>query len=184
MERKLLVLDLDLDHTFIYPSDTPLTSYDFTITVRGATYWIKRRPHLDQFLNEADDNYDLMLWSASESEYVHKIVDKILPPHLSFVYIYTADRCTTKWSQFSDYPHPYVIKDLKKVWRRKNHYTKKNTLVLDDTPKTYMRNYGNVIPIDGYYGGEDQELLRVLELLDKYESSQNVRVRKRDFSTQ
>ena len=171
-ERKLLVLDLD--YTLYYPSETPIVA-DFCVVADGVSVWIKKRPYLNQFLSYAVENYDLMVWSASSRKYIDQVVSHLLPD-VPLVYIYSSERCTTKWNQFSDEPHPYVIKDMKKVWRRNNPYTKKNTLVLDDTPKTYLRNYGNAIPIDGYIGGNnDTELLRMIEVLEQYHPMINVR---------
>ncbi len=174
-QRKLLVLDLD--YTLIYPSDTPFATYDFMIVADGEKIWVKKRPYFDQFIVYADEHYDLMVWSASSEKYVTEIVKHLLP-NVRLVYVYTAKRCTTKWNQFSDEPHPYVIKDLKKVWRRHNPYTKANTFVLDDTPKTYIRNYGNAIPVDRYCGGtDDEELLRVIDILGRYRLVNNVRLK-------
>ena len=41
-----------------------------------------------------------------------------------------------------------------------------------------MRNYGNAIPIDRYCGGtDDEELLRVIDVLDRYRLVNNVRLK-------
>lgn len=173
--RKLLILDLD--YTLYYPSEIPLNNADCCIIAYGSQTWIKKRPYLDQFLAYANKNYDLMVWSASSREYVCQVVTHLLSD-IPLVYVYSGERCTTKWNQFSDEPNPYVIKDLRKIWRRDNPYTKRNTLVLDDTPKTYLRNYGNAIPIDRYNGGaNDTELLRVIEVLKRYHPVLNVRIK-------
>lgn len=71
MQRKLLILDLD--HTLIYPSETEFAEAEFII---GPTYdrtWVRRRPHLEQFLNYANQHYDLAVWSASDANYVHTV---------------------------------------------------------------------------------------------------------------
>lgn len=174
MDRKLLVLDLD--YTLVYPSDREISDADFTITV-GETYWIKKRPYLEQFLVEAAQYYDLAVWSASDAAYVHAILARIIPAHIKLVFVYCGDRCTIKRDTFMNWH--IIIKDLKKVWRRKRWpYRRHNTLIVDDTPSTYIRNRGNAISIAAYNGDTDVELTRISQLLTEYKDLLNVRYKK------
>jgi hypothetical protein len=114
----------------------------------------------------------LALWSAGETDRVSEIVRQ----HFSDVkweFIWDSSRCAWRWcssSFFSCDVSKVPEKRLKKVWRRKqnNPWTRRNTLVLDNTPGTYAQNYGNAIAISTWTGDPtDSELHRVGLLLHK-----------------
>jgi hypothetical protein len=58
-----------------------------------------------------------------------------------------------------------VEKRLKKLFRSKcmyKDYTRNNTIILDDNPFTFRKNYGNAVGVIPYFGGHvDCELLSV-----------------------
>ena len=192
-ERKLLILDID--GTMIFAEEkVQLThmqieeQHHFELDEGSILVW--KRPGIDEFLEWCFEHYDIGIWSASGSEYVHSIITHIMEDHLrsKIKFIWTSTRCTRKYQQRSldTYPIPIIIKRLNKLWRKKtslsdnsnsgNIYNKRNTLIIDDTPATYQTNYGNAIPITSYNGStRDSELKRIKRLLELLITSNDVR---------
>jgi RNA polymerase II subunit A small phosphatase-like protein len=171
-----MLLILDIDGTLIYPEDYKLDDYDFSFYVYNSTIYVKKRPWLDEFLKLCFKHFQVAIWSASGKEYVDRVLENILASDQKPVFVWSADRCTQVRSRdgLSSYP-TYVVKDLKKVWRRKL-YHRNQTLIVDDTSSTYSRNYGNAVPIKSYMGAkDDQELGRVWKLLFELKDCSNVR---------
>jgi len=77
-----------------------------------------------------------------------------------------------------------VIKDMKKVKRR--GYDLKRVLIVDDTPSTWQRNYGNAIHIESYWGSRvDDHLLHLIAYLEHIGQESDVRkVDKRRWRSQ
>ena len=180
--KKLLILDLD--GTLIYAQDKPVPNADFVITNGIETYWVKKRPYLDEFLVAASESYNLAIWSASPRWYVDAIVKTIISTNIKLEYIYSGERCISRypnWFAPSESMHSaIIIKDLQKIWHAKSasgqYYSRDNTLILDDTPSTYTRNYGNAIPIEFYTGSKtDAELERVQKILQSLQNVSSVR---------
>lgn len=179
---KLLILDLD--ETLIYSDFCEPESFDFSFTLTGKTYWVQKRPHLDYFLQIVAQHYEIAVWSAARRDYVDIIVNYLfLPLQISPVFIFSGERCVHKWKTFPEYTF-IKIKDLKKVWRRRflvhgvnKRYKRENTFIVDDTRVTYCRNRGNAVRIQGYRGGTDRELLRLVVDLLMWKEIEDVRRR-------
>ena len=82
-------------------------------------------------------------------------------------------------------------KKLKRVCRRYwHHYTLHNTLVVDDTPSTYIHNYGNALQISTFHAGDrsDRGLLQALETMqfcvDQFALCGNVRQIQKKITTE
>lgn len=187
-QRQLLVLDLD--ETMVSSHFTPLDDYDFVVHISGQAVWVKGRPGLIDFLREADQLYDLAVFSAAHSSYVHAVVKRLMPPHIyaGLVFIWSGERVTHHhWFDWDRGPCEARVKKLSKIWRqRSNHYTRHNTLILDDYAETYMLNKGNSIPIAEYNGeSRDTELIRIMKLLRALHGLRDVRpVEKRHVKTE
>lgn len=179
--RKLLILDLD--STIIWSDIKEIRDFDTTLWLRKGTLpvWIKKRPHLDKFIDYIFSEYDVGVFSAAEGEYVREICKYVLDDR-PLVFIMSGERCTQHlWYSKSDHQHyNIIVKKLQKIWdakRYKNKYTKSNTLILDDSPETYVKNRGNAIPIVPYTGIQDTdvELLRTIDMLKILVNVVNVR---------
>jgi carboxy-terminal domain RNA polymerase II polypeptide A small phosphatase len=170
--RQLLVLDID--STLVWSDAMPFPGFDFIITIQDHKFWVKKRPGLDQFLQQVRQDRDIAIWSYAREDYVQAIVSTIID--FPLVFVWSRKRCTEKiihdeWKGGGLDGQHIVLKKLGKIWRRrqwnnvKNTYTRKNTLILDDTPETYLQNYGNAIPIRAYEGkSNDSEFDRVVDL--------------------
>lgn len=189
--RKLLVLDID--STLVWADYQEVPGADTVLWVRKVPVWVKKRPGLDAFLAYCFANYDVAIWSAASKEYVQKIAEYLISgiaeltgvPR-SWVFVMSGERCTQHYSfnQDNDNYRMYVLKKLQKIWTASKYkkYTRYNTLVVDDDSDTYLKNYGNAIPIAAYYGpscdarDNDVELVRVQKILEAKRDIPNVRL--------
>lgn len=93
------------------------------------------------------------LWTASTGKYKELAPVVFEPlftaPHHRFDCIWEGKRtCKKKNSQGLV---KWEVKPLRKYWRRKSTgMTRENTICIDDTPSTWQRNHGNVIPIQEF----------------------------------
>jgi hypothetical protein len=109
--------------------------------------------------------------------YVDSILEKILPRDTKPIFVWCSNKCTAKYipGNFDD-NNTFVIKDLKKIDKKLRGSDKGNVLIVDDTSTTYMRNYGNAVPIAHFRGStEDSELARVKDLLAKLKEHKDIR---------
>lgn len=124
-------------------------------------YRIHKRPHLKEFISFCCENFDrVVVWTAAEKDYANCIVDNVFCPQCCAEgkmkrpsRVMTRSACITKYCPSTGKYRS--IKDLKKLWRtsesRKLGINRHSTVVVDDTRETYSRNYGNAIPIRGFY---------------------------------
>lgn len=176
---KLLVLDLD--ETLIYSelvSEITETRADqFHIRVGRDLLRVSKRPNLDEFLTWCFHNYVVAVWSASDRAYVETVLAMVLPRGAKPIFVWCSNKCTTKFipGNFDD-NNTFVIKDLKKINKKLRGPGKNKVLIVDDTSITYVRNYGNAVPIAHFRGSaKDNELARVRELLSKLKDHKDVR---------
>lgn len=166
MERKLLILDID--ETLLFASKKPLNiPHDF----KTDEYFIYCRPHLSEFLDFADANFKLALWTTGTQLYADTIV-KLLFQNYSLEFVWTRDKCTQTYNVES-HKHQW-IKKLKKV--KKKGYPLESVLMIDNTPKKLQKNYGNLISVSDFLGNlEDKELLQLIKYLSDIKVIDNVR---------
>lgn len=121
------------------------------------------RPYLEEFLDYVFSVCEnVSVWSAASEEWVLPILETIKTPR-PFHFVWCGKTTPkVRWGYM-----PYKIKKLKKVWKAFPSYTKHNTLILDNTPATYVENYGNAIGIYTYISGEDNELKKLQEFFPK-----------------
>lgn len=139
------------------------------------------RPHLQKFLLYCFNNFDTVsIWTSASREWYDEIYEKIFKHILKgnrFDFVFTRKRCTLDRNSF------VYVKNLHKLWRSKvlyKDFNKHNTLIVDNTPFKYFRNYGNGIPIptynqynisnDNYLSKLVEYLEDLYEIFDKYGS--------------
>jgi len=159
--RKLVVLDVD--NCLIY-ANTSNEDYDFKIRY----YRVKKRDHLDSFLNHILQKYDVAIWSANFYQYVHDIVEKLnLKQKVKF--IHTEDDCLIKHEQGRVKYVKYlsIIEDY--------GYDMKDIIMVDDNIDGFPKFKDNVIFIPPFKGEKDGDLLRVKDIIDKAATLEDVR---------
>ncbi len=164
---KLLILDLD--ETLIHSTKKELNyPGDFKID----EYHVYQRPNLEQFIATCSSWFDLAVWTAASPSYANKIIEFIFPKSVELKFIFTGDRCTRRYN--SELMEAYYIKPLKKVKRR--GFSLEQVLIIDDTPETFEKNYGNGILVKKYSGArEDDEFILLLKYLQAIATVENVR---------
>jgi RNA polymerase II subunit A small phosphatase-like protein len=143
------------------------------IHIEGNIRFYKRHG-LDAFLQECNTLFTLAVWSAASKDYVEAVVTAIfIPLDIKLAFVWSGARTTRKWDHFNG--DLITIKPLRKIWRRKQWH-RTNTLIVDDTPRTYCQNYGNAIRIATWsrLDTADVEFERVLDIL-RYKQGRPVR---------
>lgn len=166
-KRKLLILDLD--ETLVHTTEKPLEGIESDFRV--LSYYVHVRPHAVELLTQLAEVYDIAFWSAGGSKYVHAVLKKLLPDGFKPVFIWTSERC--KYRRDVD-NNEVTIKDLNKVKRR--GFNLASVLIVDDTPSTAVKNYGNVVYVRAYEGqAGDCELRLLIAYLLSIKDVENVR---------
>ncbi len=160
------------------------------------------RPHLKNFLNFCFHNFQhVSIWTAASPEWF-QVVNQHIFQHLlegrTFHFVWTRDRCTITTASYLDYDeldgrnNEFVLcypgrieKRLTKVYKAfKKQYNRHNTLIVDDLPETYSKNYGNAIPIHKYeYNNPDKSLIYLMKNLTMYKNMDIRSTDKRLFTT-
>ncbi|CAH6418376.1 NLI interacting factor phosphatase [uncultured virus] len=157
---------LDIDGTLI-SEDTPSTL---------------ARPHLHEFLKFCFEKFETVsIWSAAGEDHVKCVSEAILPEGKNWLFVKHSKHCHCRYTGgFGGYPLIITQKRLWKVWRSKKYRNlgikKENTLIIDNTPKVCVKNYGNAIYVQTFRGEDsDDELLKLMEYLTAVLYCQNVR---------
>lgn len=161
MQKKTIVLDLD--ETLVHSSEKPPRFYDFAIevTMEGetTTYYVLKRPGVDELLTELANKYELVLFTASMKEYADAVLDRI-DPHRAIRYRLFRDSCTEISGKF--------VKDLSLLGR-----DLKRVIIVDDNPNAYMLHPQNAIPVSSFVDnlddGELASVIRFCKVTEKYE---------------
>ena len=159
MARRLVIFDVD--ETLVHATTDSLSRLpDFTVP----PYGVYVRPHLNDLLEFAKQNFDLAVWSSSERQYVNEVAQLLFAEHTPLKFVWAIERCVQR-------PDPrtnnYVyIKDLRKV--QGQGYAVENITLIDDSPEKAQRQPRNHIRVSPYGGGRDDvELLNVRVLLQQ-----------------
>ena len=161
--KKTLILDLD--ETLVHSAFSPFSRESdiiLNINIEGEnkTLYVLKRPHIDKFLQELSSLYEIIIFTASISQYANPLLNQ-LDKNNCIKYRLFREHCT--------FSNGIYIKDLKIFDRKMN-----NMIIIDNNPLSYDNNIDNGIPILSWYDNiNDNELLKLLPLL-KYMSTTNV----------
>ena len=175
-DQQLLILDLD--ETLLFADEKPL---DRAPDHEVEPYFIYRRPFLGQFLAHVSQLFEIAVWTSSSPAYARAVCSAIFPSDLAPAFVWASDRCTPKRNLESDsWSH---AKHLSKLKRR--GYDLRKVLVVDDSPEKHTRNFGNLVRVEPYFGGtEDDELRYLAAYLEQLSAVPNVRaIEKRRWRT-
>ncbi len=174
--KKVMNIILDMDQTLI---DGRLPGENISLKTG-----VFNRPYLYDFLKFCFLNFEkVSIWTAASDKWFQHVNREVFNPiiqklndeteqNFAFDFVFTRDRCTHTWRHSEWHGHHIRVrlKRLRKLFRSKDKYkdyTKHNTLVLDDDPRTFQDNYGNSIEIDDWqeYEHEDKQLLLLINYL-------------------
>mmetsp|Transcript_32033 Transcript_32033/g.80380 ORF Transcript_32033/g.80380 Transcript_32033/m.80380 type:complete len:265 (-) Transcript_32033:453-1247(-) len=154
--KKTLVLDLD--ETLVHSSFNFEPNADFVVPVQidNETYnvYVLKRPGVDYFLERMAELYEIVIFTASLACYADPVMDLLdtggVVRHRLF-----REHCTP-------YKGNYV-KDLARLGREL-----KNTVIVDNSPASYMFNYENAIGVESWFDDHnDRELIKLIPIMEK-----------------
>ena len=94
MNRPLLILDLD--ETIVWATEEePYDGFDF----RTTRYFVKKRPHLEEFLRTVRQWYDLAVWSSSGDGYASQVVHNVFGDGNTLRFAWGRSRCTEGYDE-------------------------------------------------------------------------------------
>ena len=170
MNEQLIILDLD--ETLVYATQHELHyAYEFM----AGPYFVYARPYLDEFISYCFDNFSVAVWTSSGSDYAEAVTNEIFSNKQSLKFIWSRERCVRRFDHHRyDY---FYIKDLKKVKRNSFiGFPLERVIMVDNTPRKLIRNYGNLIKVSSFEGDlRDDELLYLMEYLDQMKFEPNIR---------
>ena len=187
MKNRLLILDLDecLFHS-VYESEFSTQSYDFiknSFEVLGGHYRTMFRPHLQEFIEFAFENFDVAIWTAAGRDYADFLINKMDISISELQFFYSEKNCTPKYDYGDGWGMGHMVykKNISKL--SKKGFNMDKVLMVDDKPE-HIDSYSNVIKIKPFYGDtDDTELLKLKEYLNKIKDEPNFRkIEKRGWS--
>lgn len=175
MNKPLLILDLD--ETLIYSrhiKEYNNEDYDFLI---DDTFYVKKRPHVEDFLLDISQHFDLAVWTAASNGYGQRIVEELFNKNnLEILFFRSRNHCVSKdYLRVGDdyYPQGYFIKDLNKI---KKKFNLDRVLMVDDLKLSLQRNYGNLVHVTPFNGdSKDTHLLFLKDYLISIKDEENLR---------
>ena len=160
--KKTLILDLDetLVHSGFHPFNR---KSDFTLNIKvdgkNHTIYVLKRPYVEEFLSEIAPYFEIIIFTASISEYASPLIDMLDKNKL------TSGRLFRQHCLFN---HGLYLKDIKIIQK-----DLKDVIIIDNNPVSYVMNQDNGIPILTWYDDlNDKELLNIIPFL-KYLSTEN-----------
>ena len=164
--KKTLILDLD--ETLVHSAFKPFfikSDINLSINVDGINHLVHvlKRPFVDEFLQRMSKFYELVIFTASISNYANPLLDRLdkfrLITHRLF-----REHCVSNNGLF--------IKDLRKLGR-----DLKNMIIIDNNPISYAVNQDNGIPIlTWHYDKNDNELMKLIPILEFLSNVEDVRL--------
>ena len=160
-KQKTLVIDLDetLVHSYFEkePPYKPDISFDIEITGIAIHISTLIRPGTYQFLEKLSNKYEIIIFTASLSQYAIPLLNEI-DKNKYCKYTLFREHCYT----FDNKGNPGYVKDLSKLNRDLN-----NTIIIDNNPDCYFLNKENGIPIKTWINDKnDKELFKLLPYLE------------------
>jgi len=160
-------LVLDLDETLVHCCTTPIPDPDlvFNVDFSGITYNVnaKIRPGMYDFLRSMAEEYEIVIFTASQSAYANKILDIIDTENVISHRLFR-EHCTNICGNY--------IKDLTCLGR-----DLKRTIIVDNSPQVFAFQIFNGIPITSWYDKkDDDELCRLNHLLLEIRDQADLRV--------
>ena len=165
--KRKKTLILDLDETLVHSGFNPFSrKSDITLSINidGKNHMINvlKRPFVDEFLMEMSQFFEIIIFTASISEYASPLLDKLDKNN------YCSRRLFRQDCLFN---HGLYVKDLKIIGKEL-----KDMIIIDNNPVSYAVNEDNGIPILTWYDDvNDKELIKLIPLLKYLSIADDVR---------
>ncbi|KAJ6253056.1 scp1-like small phosphatase 4-related [Anaeramoeba flamelloides] len=139
------------------------------------TIYVQKRPHLKTFLETCSQLFEVVVFTAGTKEYADIILDELDPNNVLISHRLYRDSC-------KEVEQDMYVKDLSLLGRDLDR-----VLIIDDLPSSYSLQPQNAIPIEKFCGNYfnssfyydddeifDNELPRILEILEKFKNAKTV----------
>lgn len=168
-----LTVALDLDETLVHAELTPKYGFDDFLTLDNEgtpiNIYVGRRPFLLEFLAQAAEMFEVVVFTASHSTYADQVLNKLDPDRRFLRYRLSRNACIMHSGLF--------VKDLRCLGRDLRH-----VVLVDNSPFSFMFQPFNGIPITSWYDDQsDRELESLLEFLVHLSKVEDVRPVLKDF---
>jgi Dullard-like phosphatase family protein len=152
-------LVLDLDETLVHASFTPVDQFDYTfpIVIKGKEYqmYVRKRPFMEEFLAAVAQKFEVVVFTASMSEYASEVLDLIDPTGVLIHHRLFRQHCTNTNGLF--------IKDLSLLGR-----PLERVVIIDNSPTAFLWHPRNAIQCTSWFEDVfDTELRDIHPLLDQ-----------------
>ncbi|CAD8091996.1 unnamed protein product [Paramecium primaurelia] len=153
-QKKTIVLDLD--ETLVHSQFQPMDNYDLCLDIvvqsQNFKVFVIVRPGVKQFIDELNNFYDIILWTASLKEYAMPVMDYIDPDKKAIERLFRESCTIIKGG---------LTKDLNKLGR-----DLKDIVIVDNSILSFALNSDNGFQIkDFFYDTQDRELEQILPFL-------------------
>lgn len=165
--RKNITLVLDLDETLIHSSAVDRDGADFSFPMyhglKEHTVYVKKRPHVDTFLQKVSEMFKVVIFTASLSSYANRLLDMLDPKNIFFTKRYFRDSCLpVDGSYLKDLT--VIVADLAKV------------VIIDNSPEVFRLQEENGIPIESWTSDpSDKSLVELIPFLEAIAVADDVR---------
>jgi carboxy-terminal domain RNA polymerase II polypeptide A small phosphatase len=142
---KQLLVVLDLDETLIHASTSIAKEIaDF----QSGPYGCLIRPYALDLIDALLDTFAVAVWTSAGELHAHAVCDALFHSREDLSFLWSASRCT----DHRDFENDRVVslKNLNKL--RRYGYQLDRVVAIDDSPEKYMRNYGNLIRVEPWFG--------------------------------
>ncbi|XP_010926743.1 uncharacterized protein [Elaeis guineensis] len=165
--RKPITLVLDLDETLVHSTLEHCDNADFTFQVffnmKQHTVYVRRRPHLQLFLERVAQMFEIVIFTASQSIYAEQLLD-MLDPEKKLI----SQRIYRESCIFSDGSY---TKDLTILG-----VNLAKVVIIDNSPQVFRLQVNNGIPIKSWFDDpSDHALLQLLPFLESLADADDVR---------
>lgn len=160
------LLVLDLDETLVHSSFKPVTIPDLILPVeiKGNLYqvYVKKRPHVEDFLKSVAEWWEVAIFTASVPEYADPLLDELDPDNTLVQHRLFRQHCT--------YTNGLYVKDLSRLNRPLDR-----VVIIDNSPTAYLFHPRNALPVTSWFDDvTDTELLDLLPALEELALSSEV----------
>lgn len=162
-----MLVIFDLDHTLMH-----------AVMRRDGTLLVSSRPWARDMLLFLFKYFDVGIWTAACREYAIEVLRIVVGEENlnKFQFIYTREKCI-KLKETNQY-----IKPLHKIWRismaKRKGWNRKNTIIVEDTQDTCIKNYGNAVYVPKFLTGQNNDpvLVYLCPYLFKLATEEDVRI--------
>eukprot|EP00703_Trepomonas_sp_PC1_P002475 JAP94131.1 Nuclear LIM interactor-interacting factor [Trepomonas sp. PC1] len=155
-EKPLLCLDLDETLIASQPRSTTTANFQIQVTVANNehTYYVTKRPHLDEFLLSLAEVFELAIFTYSIKPYADKIL-KIIDPHGLIKYRFYREHCVKQQINEQQF---VITKDLTRVG-----VCLDKILLVDNAKRAGEWQPNNFILVEDFFGNQEDDVLKKLE---------------------